>query len=179
MTELPLKVLLRIWMVILLFSSLLAANGFCEGEIKSLRQYEHWDNGTLKSCTLFDTNGVLKAKAYCRNDGTVEKVEKFDPSGNRTEEAFYDEKGKLRIGIDGWAAMRWWYDAGHLQSQISYDETGTPMERRVYGESGRLMFRQYRHDIDFNPYEAANMALLLGPQNVPCVVEKKSQGGDK
>lgn len=159
------------------FLTLLFIAPYCsgEGEIKSLRQYEHWSNGTIKSCTLFDTNGTLKAKAYCRNDGTVEKVEKFDPAGNKIEAAFYDEKGKLRIGIDGWAAMRWWYNGMQLESQVSYDETGVPMERRVYSESGRLMYRQYRNDIDFNPYEAANMAALLGPQNVPCVVEKKTR----
>lgn len=155
--------------------TILAVNCAAEGEIKSLRQYEHWDNGTIKSCTLFDTNGILKAKAYCRNDGTVEKVEKFDPAGNKLEEAFYDERGKLKTGIDGWAAMRWWYGDSHLESQISYDEAGMPMERRVYSESGRLVLRQYRHDIDFNPYEAANMAALLGPQNMPCTVEKKAE----
>ncbi|MDO8525524.1 MAG: hypothetical protein Q7S07_03445 [Candidatus Omnitrophota bacterium] len=160
--------------LIFLISISLATRGACEGEVKSLRQYEHWDNGTIKSCTLFDISGALKAKAYCRNDGTVDKVEKFDLAGNKIEESLYDEKGKLKTGIDGWAAMRWWYDGPHLESRISYDEDGTPMERRVYSESGRLMFRQYRHDIDFNPYEAANMAALLGPQNVPCVVEKKA-----
>lgn len=162
---------------VLFLAALLFFVPYCngEGEIKSLRQYEHWDNGTMKSCTLFDTNGLLKAKAYCRNDGTVEKVEKFDPAGNRIEEAFYDEKGKLKIGIDGWAAMRWWYIGMHLESQISYDETGTPMERRVYSESGRLIHRQYRHDIEFNPYEEANMALLLGPMNTPCTVQKKQK----
>jgi len=161
--------------IIFLILLSLAADCFSEGEIKSLRQYEHWDNGTIKSCALFDTNGVLKAKSFCRHDGTVEKVEKYDPAGNKIEEAFYDEKGKLRTGIDGWAAMRWWYEDSRLESQISYDETGTPMERRVYNESGRLVMRQYRHDIDFNPYEAANMAMLLGPQNVPCTVDKKQQ----
>ena len=166
---------MRKFVIIFLLSISFAANCAGEGEVKSLRQYEHWDNGTIKSCSLFDTNGVLKAKAYCRNDGTVDKVEKFDPAGNKIEESFYDEKVKLRIGIDGWAAMRWWYNAGRLESQISYDETGTPMERRVYSESGRLMYRQYRHDIEFNPYEAANMALLLGPQNVPCTIEKRVQ----
>ena len=164
-----------IGVIVLLISMPITAICYGEGEVKSLRQYEHWDNGTIRSCTLFDTEGVLKAKAFCRNDGTVEKVEKYDPAGNRTEEAFYDDKGKLKIGIDGWAAMRWWYNGLHLDSQISYDETGTPMERRVYSESGRLVFRQYRHDIEFNPYEAANMAMLLGPQNVPCAVEKKTE----
>jgi hypothetical protein len=179
MTDSISKILLRGGLLIVLLSMLFAENGACEGEIKSLRQYEHWNNGTIKSCTLFDANGSLKAKAYCRNDGTVDKVEKFDPSGNRTEEAFYDEKGKMKAGIDGWAAMRWWYEGPHLQSQISYDETGMPMERRVYGESGRLLLRQYRHDIDFNPYEEANMALILGPQNVPCVIEKKSRNSNQ
>ncbi|MDD5437399.1 MAG: hypothetical protein PHX20_07650, partial [Candidatus Omnitrophica bacterium] len=48
---------------------------YAEGEIKGLRQYERWDTGTIRSCTLFDMNGQLKAKAYCRHDGTVEKVE--------------------------------------------------------------------------------------------------------
>jgi len=169
--------LIKTGLCILFFSLYLTAECAGEGEVKSLRQYEHWDNGTMKSCSLFDSNGVLKAKAYCRNDGTVEKVEKFDPAGKRIEEAFYDEKGKLRTGIDGWAAMRWVYDGSHLGSQISYDETGTPLERRVYSESGRLVLRQYRHDIEFNPYEDASMAILLGPQNVPCEVTKKPQGG--
>ena len=117
------------FVITVLLSVFFAAGCFGEGEVKSLRQYEHWDNGTIRSCTLFDTNGVLKAKSFCRSDGTVDKVEKYDPSGNRIEEAFYDEKGKLRIGIDGWAAMRWWYTGSHLDSQISYDETGMPMER--------------------------------------------------
>ncbi|MDD5428875.1 MAG: hypothetical protein PHI58_06565 [Candidatus Omnitrophica bacterium] len=165
----------RIWVIFYAALLFLVPHCGAEGEVKSLRQYEHWDNGTIKSCALFDTNGLLKAKAYCRNDGTVEKVEKFDPAGNKTEVAFYDEKGKLRIGIDGWAAMRWWYTGPHIDSQISYDETGTPMERRVYSESGRLMYRQYRHDIEFNPYEEANMALLLGGNNVPCTVDKKTR----
>lgn len=160
---------------ILLLCAAITSECRSEGEVKSLRQYEHWPSGTLKSCTLFDTNGLLKAKAFCRADGTVEKVEKYDALGNRIEEALYDERGGLRAGIDGWAAMRWWYDESHLQSQISFDETGTPMERRVYSDSGRLIMRQYRHDIDFNPYEAANMAALLGPQNVPCVIEPKSK----
>lgn len=169
--------MIRPALFIFLFFVFVAAKGACEGEVQSLRQYEHWDNGAIKSCTLLDTSGLLKAKAFCRYDGTVEKVQKYDPDGHKIEEAFYDEKGKLRTGIDGWAAMRWWYNGSNLESQISYDETGTPIERRVYSESGRLILRQYRHDIDFNPYEAANMAALLGPQNVPCVIEKKPQRG--
>ncbi|MDD3904906.1 MAG: hypothetical protein PHS46_00055 [Candidatus Omnitrophica bacterium] len=162
-------------LAVFLLSTIFTSNSRGDGEVKGLRQYERWNNGTIRSCTLFDTNGLMKAKSFCRNDGTVEKVEKYDPSGNKIEEAFYDERGKLKTGIDGWSAMRWWYNGSHLESQISYDETGTPMERRIYSESGRLVQRQYRHDIDFNPYEEANMAMLLGPQNVPCTVERRPQ----
>jgi hypothetical protein len=169
--------MMRIWISALCLSVCLVCECSGEGEVKSLRQYEHWDSGTIKSCSLFDANGELKAKAYCRHDGTVEKVEKFNRVGKRIEEAFYDEKGKLRTGIDGWAAMRWVYNDAHLESQISYDETGMPLERRVYSESGRLIMRQYRHDIEFNPYEDASMAMLLGPQNVPCAVTKRPQNG--
>ncbi len=147
-----------------------------EGEIKNLKQFEYWDNRKIRMCTTYDVNGYLKSKVFCRYDGTVEKVERFDRYGNRIEEALYDQKGRLKNGIDGWAAMKWWYEDSHLQSSVSYDENGLPMEKRYYGDSGRLILRQYRDDIDFDPYEAANMVMLLGPNNVPCTVqERKSE----
>jgi len=147
-----------------------------EGEVKNLKQFEYWDNHKIRTCTEYDVSGYLKGKAFCRYDGTVEKVEKFDRQGDRIEEALYDQKGKLKRGIDGWAAMKWWYEDSRLQSSVSYDEEGLPLERRYYSESGRLVLRQYRDDIDFPPYEAANMAILLGPQNVPCTLqERKSE----
>lgn len=142
-----------------------------EGEVKDLKQFEYWDNKKIRTCTIYDVSGYLKTKAYCRDDGTVEKIEKFDKSGNRVEEGFYDQKGRLKAGVDGWAAMRWWYDGIHLTAQVSYDENGVPMDRRYFSESGRLVLRQYRDDVKFNPYEDAAMAVLLGPQNVPCVVK--------
>jgi len=75
----------------------------------------------------------------------------------------------IKIGFDGGGSPY-----AHIKTDSVY--RGINIEGlQVYSESGRLMFRQYRHDIDFNPYEAANMAMLLGPQNVPCVVEKKAQ----
>lgn len=142
-----------------------------EGEVKDLKQFEYWDNKKIRTCTIYDVSGYLKTKAYCRDDGTVEKIEKFDKSGNRIEEGFYDQKGRLKAGVDGWAAMRWWYDGIRLTAQVSYDENGVPMDRRYFSESGRLVLRQYRDDVKFNPYEDAAMAVLLGPQNVPCVVK--------
>src|SRR5512136_823869 len=83
---------------------------WAEGEVQNLKDFEYWDNGKVKRCIMYDVTGRLKAKAFCRYDGTVEKVEKYDIYGNKAEEALYDENGKLKAGIDGWAAMRWWYD---------------------------------------------------------------------
>ncbi len=139
---------------------------FAEG-IQGLRDFQYWENGKVRSCTLYDTNGNLKAKAFCRHDnGTVEKIEKYDRYGNKVEESLYDQKGRLKRGIDGWAAMKWWYDGPNLASQATYDEDGRPIERKHYSESGRLVYREYRDDVNFNPYEEANMALLLGARNM-------------
>jgi hypothetical protein len=140
------------------------APSFAEG-IESLKQYEFWNNGKIKLCTVYDPEGFLTVKAYCRNDGSVEKIERFDRGGNRIEEIFYDEKGRLKTGIDGWAAMRWWYEDSQLISQITYDENGRPIEKRAFSESGRLVFRQYRDDENLNPYVEASMAMLLGMGN--------------
>ncbi len=129
------------------------------------KEFEYWPDGNYKSFTLFDESGRVKAKAYCGADGTVEKVERFDIYGNRIQEAFYDGEGRLKTGIDGWAAMRWWYDGSQLVSQISYDEDGRTVDRRQYSDSGRLIYRQYSPDADLNPYEEANMYMLAGLRN--------------
>ena len=168
--------MIRLALVFILISLNFAPMAMGEGEVKDLKQFEYWDNKKVRVCITYDVSGYLKSKIFCRDDGTVEKVDKFDRYGNRIEEVLYDQKGKLKAGIDGWAAMRWRYDDTHLESQISYDEDGMPMDKRYYSESGRLILRQYRNDIQFDPYEEANMYMLLGPHNVPCVVqEKRSQ----
>ena len=139
---------------------------FAEGQIQGLKQFDRWDNGKTKVCTMYDAKGFLKAKAYCRYDGTVEKVERFDIHGNKTEEVLYDQKGKLKSGIDGWAARRWWYEGSRLISQISYGEDGRPIERLMYDDSGRLVQRMYSDEKSFNPYEEASMFMLLGGRNM-------------
>lgn len=156
-----------IGVALLFYIPLAATYVFCEGEVASLKDFQYWDNGKVRACTMYDTEGRLKAKAYCRHsDGSTEKIERYDVYGNKTEEAFYDEKGRLKNGIDGWAAMRWWYEGSHLVSQISYDEMGRPLERRQYSESGTLVLRQYLDRDNLNPYEEANMHMLLGPNNM-------------
>lgn len=152
---------------------LYASRVFCEGDIENLKQLEYWENGKVRQCTVYDVDGRLTSKTYCRNDGTVEKMEKFDPYGNKTEEALYDQRGNLKAGIDGWAAMRWWYEDAHLISQIAYDEDGIPIERKQYGEGGKLILRQYRDELDMNPYEGAQMHMLLGGRNIPYELIKR------
>lgn len=158
---------------LLLLFPLYASIGFCEGDVESLKQIDHWENGKVRQCTVYDVDGRLKSKTFCRDDGTVEKIEKFDIYGNRAEEALYDQKGKLKAGIDGWAAMRWWYEGSQVVSQISYDEDGIPIERKRYSESGKLVLRQYRDDLDMNPYEGAQMHMMLGGRNIPYELIKR------
>ncbi|MFA5256074.1 MAG: hypothetical protein WC419_05215, partial [Candidatus Omnitrophota bacterium] len=80
------------------FSQLVCA----EGEVRGLKKVEYWKNtGKVKQCDVYDVNGYLKVKVYCRFDGTIEKIERFNMIGKRVEEALYDGRGKLKTGIDG------------------------------------------------------------------------------
>jgi len=161
------SVMRKIGIASLLYLITISGQAFAEGEVKGLNDFVYWENGMVKQCTKYDQNGRLMAKAFCRHNGTAEKMERYDIYGNKVEEALYDEKGKLKAGIDGWAAMRWRYDGSQLESQVSYDEDGLPIERKHYGESGKLILRQYRQSLDdLAPYEAANMMMMLGGSNV-------------
>lgn len=144
-----------------LFSQLVCA----EGEVRGLKKIEYWKTGKVKQCDVYDVNGYLKAKVYCRGDGTIEKIERFNMLGKRIEEALYDGKGKIKTGIDGWAAIRWIYSGPILLYEIAYDETGKPMEMKMYSESGRMIARRYRDDVSFDPYEQASMYMMTGGQS--------------
>ena len=80
--------------------------------------------------------------------------------------------GKKKIA-SGMEAMRWWREGSQIVSQISYDEDGIPIERKQYGESGKLIFRQYRDELDMNPYEGAQMHMMLGGRNIPYELVKR------
>ena len=136
-----------------------------DGEVKSLKKFQFWDTGKVRQCDVYDVNGYLKAKVYCYSDGAIEKIERFNMLDKKTEEALYDGHGKIKTGIDGWAAKRWLYSGPTLLYEVSYDETGKPMEMKMYSESGRLIARRYRDDVNFNPYEQASMFMLLGGQS--------------
>jgi len=138
---------------------------YAEGTVDGLWEYKYWDSGKLRSCIVYDKEGKLRVKSYHRQDGTAEKIERYDVSGNKIEEGLYDEKGRLRTGIDGWALMRWWYDGLHLVAQVSYDETGKPIARRQYSEGGSLVAAQFRNDGTVDPYEEANIRMILSAKN--------------
>ena len=155
-----------------------AENSAAEGDILSLKDYEYWSNGKVKQCTMYDPNGRLKAKGFYRYDGSIDKIERYDEYSNRIEEVLYDPIGKLRVGIDGWAARRWWYDGNSLVAEISYDESGRSIERRQYSESGKLILRQYWDTNKINPYENAAMYVLLGARNMRFYDPAREMGDD-
>lgn len=152
--------------IIFLFCALfIISNAYAEGEVKSLKKFAFWKTGKVRQCDIYDVNGSLKATVYCRANGTIEKIERFNMLGKRIEEALYDGYGRLRTGIDGWAALRWIYSGPTLVYEVAYDETGKMMEMKMYSESGRLIARRYRDDVEFDPYEQASMYMLLGGQS--------------
>ena len=152
---------------LLFYAAIVSPYAHAEGEVRSLKDFQYWDNGKVRQCTVYDAQaGRLKGKIFCAHDGSVAKVEKYDESGNRTEEALYDGKGGLKSGIDGWAAMRWRYDGSHLMWQTTYDDEGRPVEHKLYSESGKLAMRMYRDDDAVNPYVNAAMYMMLGGRNV-------------
>ncbi|MDP3792098.1 MAG: hypothetical protein Q8R38_08675 [Candidatus Omnitrophota bacterium] len=156
---------IKIALFFVLCGLLTACAVYGDGEVKSLKKFEFWKTGKVRKCDVYDVNGYLKASVYCRGDGTIEKIERFNMLGKKTEEALYDGKGRLKIGIDGWSAIRWIYSGPILLYEVAYDETGKMMEIKMYSESGRLVARRYRDDVNFNPYEQASMYMLLGGQS--------------
>jgi len=152
-------------LLIIICGLFIISNAFGDGEVKSLKKFEFWKTGKVRKCDIYDINGYLKACVYCRGDGTIEKVERFNMLGKRIEEALYDGRGRLRIGIDGWAAIRWIYSGPTLLYEVAYDDIGKMMEMKMYSESGRLVARRYRDDVNFDPYEQASMYMLLGGQS--------------
>jgi len=157
---------IKIRAVLVLFAFLLLSECvYADGEVKSLKKFQFWKTGKVRQCGVYDVNGYLKAFVFCYSDGTIEKIERFNMLGKRIEEAIYDGHGRLKTGIDGWAAIRWIYSGPILLYEIAYDETGKPMEMKMYSESGRLIARRYRDDVNFDPYEQASMYMLLGGQS--------------
>lgn len=153
--------------VIIFFILLISISFSCaQEEITRFKEYKYYEGGGVRECTVYNSSGKVLVKAMYDKAGIVERTEQYDDLGNKIEAALYDEKGRLRKGPDGWAAMRWRYDGQQAVSQISYDENGKPIEKKFYSESGRLLARLYKDDDDARPYEDASMHILLGSRNI-------------
>jgi hypothetical protein len=154
-------------LAILIAIILMVSSAHADGDVKNLKEYEYRANGQPWKCTVYDpATGKMKGIIYYDGEGTLNKVERFDPDGRKIEAAFYDGKRRLTIGPDSWAAMRWYYQDGVLRLRVSYDTLGKPIERLFYTETGKLIGRMYRDDEDVNPYVNAAMYRLLGGNNV-------------
>ena len=113
----------RIATIVFIIGIFIASNAYTDGEVKSLKKFVFWPTGKIRQCDVYDVNGYLQATVFCRGDGTIEKIERFNMLGKKTEEALYDGRGKLKTGIDGWAAIRWIYSGPTLIYEVAYDET--------------------------------------------------------
>ena len=156
----------RILATLICLSSILT-DGFCEGNIDALKEYEYWADGKIRGCKVYDSSGRIRTRSFCRPDGSVEKIEKYDNIGNKIQEGHFDPKGNLASGIDGWAVMKWEYDSeSRMRAQMSFDELGRPIERKLFSEGGKMVMRQIRDSDKLDPYEEAQMAMFLGGANV-------------
>ncbi|MGB2629750.1 MAG: hypothetical protein WBD24_04605 [Candidatus Omnitrophota bacterium] len=100
-----------------------------------------------------DTWGDVVEKQYYRDDGSLEQVIEYDSEGQKTSEAYYERKGKLKEGPDGWAAMEWKYKNGKIVGEGYYDANGHIKELKIYNEEGDLVNKKYYGDSGIDPAE--------------------------
>ena len=81
---------------------------------QAFEERDFWPNGHEKEYRRIDSDGNVMGRAQYRDDGTLEKLEKFDKRGHKIAEARFDGSGKLDDSLDGWAAKRWLYKDGKL-----------------------------------------------------------------
>ncbi len=122
----------------------------------------YWDNKKIREKTAYDGHENIVNKTFYREDGSLEKFEKFDTDGNQIEESYYGTDGKLcRDPVDDWAAIKRTYIGGRLASDTTYGADKKMIERRIYNRSGDLIDRQYIGDNDPNPEEEYSPPLEL------------------
>lgn len=99
-------------------------------------------------------------KKYYRQDGTLEKIERYDIYGHQVEESYYGGDGKLcRNPLENWATIRRGYEDGKLAEESTYDVDGCLIERKIFNKLGDLVKRQYVGDA--NPSEEFSPPLAL------------------
>lgn len=135
-------------------------------EPDNTKRYDYWPDGRKRSCGVYDLRDRLLGRVIFRYDGSVERLQKYDESGNKVEESIYDAGGNLTPGIDGWAATRWRYAGRALAYQTTYDIFGTSIERKIYDERGDLVARQLHAEDDEDYGNASKLSGLAGKQAV-------------
>ena len=123
---------------------------------------DYWDNKNIRLKTTYDSEEDITSKTFYREDGSLEKFEKYDTDGNQIEESYYGDDSKLCDDpVDNFAAIRRTYQGGRLVSDTTFSTTGKMIERRFYDASGDLIDRQYVGDNDPNPEEEYSPPLEL------------------
>ena len=131
-------------------------------EIKA-PDYAYWDSGKLKEGVWYDEAGNVRVRRWFRGDGSLEKREKYDARKHKIEECNYDGSGRIEDNMDGWAAMRWYYDeAGKLRAQVWYGEDGKVKERKFYSEGGNLVDTQFMGEENIDPDEEHSDLTIIG-----------------
>ena len=55
-------------LVALLCFSFTPSDGLCEGNIDALKEYEYWADGKIRGCKVYDSNGRIRTRSFCRPD---------------------------------------------------------------------------------------------------------------
>ncbi len=92
---------------------------------------------------MYDEQGNVVEKRYYRDDGSLEQAEMYDKLGHKIGIGNYGMNGKLREGVDGWAAMRWKYESGKIVGEGYYGADGRLKELKQYNELGDLVAKKY------------------------------------
>lgn len=134
------------------------------GAASGQREVSYWPNGRVKEDMRYDDNGVMRRQGFFREDGTIEKLKKFDALGNVTDDINYSESGRLMENADGWAAMTFEYKNGNMISESYYGADGHLTERKLYDDQGVLLTKQYVGDGNIDPYEEYDPVPVLNKQ---------------
>ena len=128
---------------------------FSKEAFSSNVKYEYWDNGKVREAEKYNSQGNLLDRCFYREDGSLQQHIKYDGHNRKIEESYFDSNGKLAIGADGWAAMRWKYKDGNLFEESYYGSDGRLTERKTYNKYGNLIAKQYVGD-NIDPSEEFN-----------------------
>jgi hypothetical protein len=138
----------------------------CAEEGAEVTEVSRWDNGALRETVVNDADRNITIRNFYNQDGTLERVEKYDSGGNKIEVSLYDANGDLREGVDGWAAKRWRYIDGKIFQETTYGTDGKPRDRRTFNEYGKLVARQYMTDGEADPDDVIRKEPAYGRQAV-------------